>query len=269
VSEAAHGTAGRWNAGCHCTLCRRAHSDAQRRYGRARAQKRLPVEVRQQLLDAIYAGQPFRTALRDLGLTSNQVWGLTRTDQEWSAALEAALAATRRDDLEHATNAAYVAGCVCNDCRNPPAAQNGQEPAHSALALIRLSPALATCRMFGRITCLGCPASSSFVTADRLGALARTDLGGHLWSARADQVCRYHCRYLLLQACRLHLSPATRKTIPIIKTVRPIVHRMLVGEISKIGPDTIIISILVTLFTRLCPVSCSEPLGGKMVIGCF
>jgi hypothetical protein len=59
---------------------------------------------------AIYAGQPFRQVLRDLGLTSNQVWGLTKTDPEWSAALEAALTAARRDDLEHGTNAAYVAG---------------------------------------------------------------------------------------------------------------------------------------------------------------
>jgi len=37
------------------------------------SQQRLPVEVRQQLLDAIYGGQSFRTVLRDLGLTSNQV----------------------------------------------------------------------------------------------------------------------------------------------------------------------------------------------------
>jgi hypothetical protein len=62
--------------------------------------------VRPQVLDAIYSGQPFRTVLRYLGLTSNQVWGLTRTDQEWSQKLEAALTATRRDDLEHGTNAA-------------------------------------------------------------------------------------------------------------------------------------------------------------------
>jgi hypothetical protein len=33
------------------------------------------MELRQQLLDAIYAGQPFPQMLRDLGLTSNQVWG--------------------------------------------------------------------------------------------------------------------------------------------------------------------------------------------------
>jgi hypothetical protein len=75
------------------------------------------MEVRQQLLDAIYAGQSFRTVLHDYGLTSNQVWGLTKTDPEWSAALEAALTTTRRDDLEQGTNAAYVAGCVCKECR--------------------------------------------------------------------------------------------------------------------------------------------------------
>jgi hypothetical protein len=46
--------------------------------------------------------------LRDLGLTSNQIWGLTKTDTEWLAALDAALAATRRNDLRHGTNAAGV-----------------------------------------------------------------------------------------------------------------------------------------------------------------
>jgi hypothetical protein len=102
--EAARRTNGGWHSGCKCTDCRSAHSDTQRAWGRARAQKRLPVEVRQQLLDAIYAGQPYRAVLRDLGLTSNRVFGLTRT------ALDAALTAARRDDLEHGTNAAYVAG---------------------------------------------------------------------------------------------------------------------------------------------------------------
>jgi hypothetical protein len=34
----------------------------------------LPVEVRQQLLDGIYAGEPFRSLLGDLGLMPNQVW---------------------------------------------------------------------------------------------------------------------------------------------------------------------------------------------------
>jgi hypothetical protein len=112
-----HGTLTRWLEGCDCDPCRLAMNAATKARGRARAQRRLPVEVRQQLLDAIHAGQPFRAVLRDLGLTSNRVWGLTRTDEEWSAALEAALTATRRDDLQHGTNAAYVAGCVCRDCR--------------------------------------------------------------------------------------------------------------------------------------------------------
>lgn len=73
--------------------------------------------MRQKLLDAIDTGAAFRTVVRDLGLTSQQVWGLTRTDQEWLEQLEAALTASRRDDLQHGTNAAYVHGCACRDCR--------------------------------------------------------------------------------------------------------------------------------------------------------
>jgi hypothetical protein len=87
-TSAAHGTITRWNAGCSCTQCRQFQSDEARARGRRRAQERLPADVRQQLLDAIYGGQPFRTVLRELGLTSNQVWGLTKTDEEWAAALE-------------------------------------------------------------------------------------------------------------------------------------------------------------------------------------
>jgi hypothetical protein len=112
-----HGTLTRWLEGCDCEQCRRAQNAAAKARFRRKAQDRLPADVRQQLLDAIYAGQSFRTVLRDRGLTSNQVWGLTKSDEEWSAALDAALTATRRDDLEHGTNAAYVAGCVCGDCR--------------------------------------------------------------------------------------------------------------------------------------------------------
>ena len=84
--------------------------------------------MRKQLLDALYAGQPFRAVLRDLGLTSNRVFGLTRTDQEWSEKLDAALTAARREDIQHGTNAAYIHGCVCKDCRDISARQDGQEP---------------------------------------------------------------------------------------------------------------------------------------------
>jgi hypothetical protein len=79
-------------------------------------------------LDAIYSGQPFRTALRELGLTSNQVWGLTKTDQEWSEKLEAALTATRCDDLQHGTNAACMGGCICSECREHQRVRMGWEP---------------------------------------------------------------------------------------------------------------------------------------------
>jgi hypothetical protein len=115
--QTAHGTLIRWTEGCDCEQCRRAQNDAARARGRARTQARLPVDTRRQLLDAICSGRPFRTVLRDLGLTSNQVWGLTKTDQEWSEKLDTALTAARRNDLEHGTNAAYVHGCVCRECR--------------------------------------------------------------------------------------------------------------------------------------------------------
>ena len=39
-------------------------------------------EVRQQFLDAINTGRPFRAVLRNLDLTSNRVFGLARTDLE-------------------------------------------------------------------------------------------------------------------------------------------------------------------------------------------
>jgi hypothetical protein len=77
-----HGTLTRWLEGCDCARCREAQNDAARARFRRQAQERLPVEMRQQLLDAIYGGQPFQTVVRDLGLTSNQVWGLTKIDDE-------------------------------------------------------------------------------------------------------------------------------------------------------------------------------------------
>lgn len=116
--QVAHGTLSRWLEGCDRDRCREPQNDAARARFRRRPQERLPIEVRKQFLDAIYAGKPFKTAIRDFGLTANQVWGLTKTDEGWATALEAALTATRRDDLEHGTNAAYVAGCVCRECRD-------------------------------------------------------------------------------------------------------------------------------------------------------
>jgi hypothetical protein len=75
------------------------------------------AELPQHLLSAIYAGRAFRAVLRELRLTSNTVWGLAKTDAEWSAAVKAALTATRRGDLKHGANAPYVAGCACRECR--------------------------------------------------------------------------------------------------------------------------------------------------------
>ena len=85
------------------------------------------MELRTQFLDALYTGQPFRAIVRDLGLTPNQVWGLTKTDDEWRIALETAAG----EDLQQGTNAAYVRGCVCGECREwqrQRMARNGVSP---------------------------------------------------------------------------------------------------------------------------------------------
>jgi hypothetical protein len=120
-NRAAHGTITAPSRGgmpgYSCAQCREFESDKVRARGRRKAQERLPAQVRQQLLNAIHDRRPFRQALRELDLTSNQVWGLAGTDREWSTALDAALTSSRRDDLKHGTNAAYVQGCVCKECR--------------------------------------------------------------------------------------------------------------------------------------------------------
>jgi hypothetical protein len=72
-----------WNAGCRCAECRQFQSERVRARGRCKAQDRLPADVRRQLLHVVNAGKQFRQALRDLGLTSNQVWGFTKTEEEW------------------------------------------------------------------------------------------------------------------------------------------------------------------------------------------
>ena len=134
-----HGTLTRWLEGCDCDGCREAQKDAARARFRAQCASAAPRRGAEQLLDAIYGGQPFRTVLRDLGVTSNQVWGLTKTDQEWSEKLEAALTATRRDDLHHGTNAAYVQGCVCSECRSISASVwlgTGANPASNVRAVL-------------------------------------------------------------------------------------------------------------------------------------
>jgi hypothetical protein len=61
-----HGTLTRWLEGCDCDRCRQAQNAAAKARFRRKAQDRLPAEVRQVFLDAIYRGQPFRQILRDL-----------------------------------------------------------------------------------------------------------------------------------------------------------------------------------------------------------
>jgi hypothetical protein len=74
------------------------------------------MEVRRQLLKPLNAGQVQGDPARPRPDAKCGV-GLTKTDAEWAESLGGALEATRREDLEHGTNAAYVQGCVCSECR--------------------------------------------------------------------------------------------------------------------------------------------------------
>ena len=83
-AQADHGTLTRYAMGCNCEACLTAQRDYQREQVRAKAQQRFPHELRQQLLDALGSGTPFRQAIADLGLSSRRVWGLAQHDREWS-----------------------------------------------------------------------------------------------------------------------------------------------------------------------------------------
>jgi hypothetical protein len=53
----------------------------------AQGPRTTPAEPTPTATGAIYGGEPFRTALRDLGLTSNRVWGLAKTDRNGQSSL--------------------------------------------------------------------------------------------------------------------------------------------------------------------------------------
>ena len=76
--------------------------------------------------------------LDDLGVTPNQVWGLTRTDPAWATTLEAALTATRRDDLQHGTNAA--SSTAASAATAEPISGSGWQGTAGAAMSLRLSP---------------------------------------------------------------------------------------------------------------------------------
>jgi hypothetical protein len=93
------------------------HRDYAREAVRRRAHAAMPAEVRQQILEGLAAGEPFRDVIKRLGVTSNRVWGLTLHDETWASELDEILLVMRRRDLRHGASTGYQAGCVCPDCR--------------------------------------------------------------------------------------------------------------------------------------------------------
>jgi hypothetical protein len=99
--QAPHGTRARWSHGCGCPQW---PASAKRHWTGIRASEGTgpaPGGGAAAAPGRRLRRQPFRTILRDLGLTPNQVWGLTKTDEQWTSALETALTAARRDDGDH------------------------------------------------------------------------------------------------------------------------------------------------------------------------
>jgi hypothetical protein len=116
------------------------------------------------------------------GRTSNRVFLLTRTDREWSEKLDAALTAARREDLQHGTNAAYLHGCVCKDCRTYQLVRMGRSvhaavtPGTGGLWLSELGAE----RREACTLCAGCPvfeacAAAATARGERFGVWAGRD----------------------------------------------------------------------------------------------
>jgi hypothetical protein len=115
-AKAAHGTVVRYAEGCSCDRCRTAEMIG-RGTGNERRQTPVSLSRLASSFSPSYSLATFHAVLRDLGITANLVWGRARRDPDWAADFDAVLLATRREELEHGTNAAYVQGCVRPDCR--------------------------------------------------------------------------------------------------------------------------------------------------------
>jgi hypothetical protein len=121
-----HGTLTRWLEGCDCDRCREAQNDASRARFRRKAQERFPPDVRQQLLDAIYGGKPFRTALEDLGFQSSLGAHQDRRETVRAARGRPDGNAPRRCEARHQRR--VRCGLRLQGVSEAPANPHGQEP---------------------------------------------------------------------------------------------------------------------------------------------
>ncbi|MFG1858432.1 hypothetical protein ACGFJT_41835 [Actinomadura geliboluensis] len=108
----------RWRKGDRTDTTRAIHNADLRAWRREQAAARLPPAQQRNLLNQIATGTPLPEAAAAHGLTVQRLFGRARWDQTWRDALDAALLAGRRDDIDHGTPQSYRwYRCRCPDCR--------------------------------------------------------------------------------------------------------------------------------------------------------
>ena len=112
-----HGTRSRSGSGCRCDRCQAASAAYQREWERRKAEKRLPPNVRAELITRLSRGELLATAARALHITTNQIWGRARRDLEWAELLQTTLDQARPSDLRHGVQSGFNRGCRCTECR--------------------------------------------------------------------------------------------------------------------------------------------------------
>lgn len=115
-SEAPHGSASRWRAGCSCQACADAHN-TDIRTRRADAASASWATIADGLCGAFAAGTPYREALDTYGVTPSALSGQRRRDPDFAARVDEALTDGRNPDLAHGPASGWRNGCRCPECR--------------------------------------------------------------------------------------------------------------------------------------------------------
>lgn len=79
-----------WRWGCGCDDCRAWHYESTRQRRRDQIEKKFPEQTRREVLAAVADGTQVADAAAKVGVSAHQVWGYTRVDEVFAAALDEA-----------------------------------------------------------------------------------------------------------------------------------------------------------------------------------
>lgn len=121
----------RWRQGDRDDEAREAHNAEIRDLRRAAAAGRLGPSVRAYILREVADGRRLPEVAAALGISTNAIHGLARTDPGWRRDLETAVMDGRDPDIEHGAAASYRRQrCRCRDCREAHHAGDRQRATH-------------------------------------------------------------------------------------------------------------------------------------------